>query len=281
VSQFHLAVPQLELSEFQRISNYIQQECGIRLGIEKKVMVESRLQSRLRVLGLSAFNEYISLVFDSGNNNPEIYHMIDKITTNKTDFFREAIHFEYLNENVLPEFYNHQSGNPFRVWSAGCSSGEEPFTIAMVIEEFKEQNPGFNYSILGTDLSSSMVEKAKTAIYSDQKAEQIPSLLRKKYLLKSIDRDHKRIRIAPEIRQNVFFERANLIKDSLSGYGTFEVIFCRNVLIYFDRQTQLKVVESLCQQLLPGAYLFVGHSEALTNLDLPLKQIKPSLYKKF
>lgn len=280
MTALNLQGPVLEIADFHRISSYVYHECGIKLGIEKKIMVESRLQQRLRALRLEAFNDYVRFVFDNGDNNPEIRNMIDRLTTNKTDFYREPEHFNYLTETVLPEFNQQQAGEQFRVWSAACSSGEEAYTIAMVIEEFKEIITRFSYSVLGTDLSVSMLEKARTAVYTEQKADSIPSALRKKYLLKSIDRNQKRIRIIPEIRQYVSFHQVNLVKDPFEKYGPFDAIFCRNVLIYFDRATQVKVVEALFQQIIPGGYLFVGHSEALTNFNLPLVQIRPSIYKK-
>jgi chemotaxis protein methyltransferase CheR len=243
-------------------------------------MVQSRLQSRLKELNLSDYSAYVNLVFDSATPHPELIHMVDRITTNKTEFFREPSHFDFLKNTILPQYVDSDNTNPLRIWSAACSSGEEPYTIAMVIQEFREHHPSLRYSILGTDLSTKMLQEAKMAIFTESKSEPIPPEFKRKYLLRSKDKDNKQVRIVPEIRENVSFDTANLIEDSISRYGIFDIIFCRNVLIYFDRETQLNVINRLCRQIHPGGYLMTGHSEALTNFDLPLLQIRPAVYRK-
>ncbi len=239
-------------------------------------MVQSRLQSRLRELKLDDYSEYVKLVFDSGPQ-PELTHMIDRITTNKTEFFREPAHFEFLKHTVLPWYA--ETAGAIRIWSAACSSGEEPYTIAMVIQDFIESHPGFRYQIMATDLSTKILNEARIAIFPEEKAGIIPPDYRKKYLLKSRNREQKQVRIVPEIRMNISFDTVNLVESNLSRFGKFDLIFCRNVLIYFDRETQLKVISNLCKQIHPGGYLLTGHSEALTNFDLPLIQVRPAVYR--
>lgn len=272
--------PELGQTDFQKIRTYIFNHCGIRLGPEKRVMVQSRLHSRLKAMEIENFSDYVKLVLDSEKTHPEIIHMVDRITTNKTEFYREPAHFEFLERIILPEYRQKNGSRHFTVWSAACSSGEEPFTIAMVLQTFAEQHPAFRYSVLGTDLSTKMLSLAKTAVYNESRIEPLPTSFRKKYFLKSKAREDQLVRVVPEIRANVSFDIANLLNDNMSRYGVYDVIFCRNVLIYFDRATQQKVIESLCKQLHTGGYLLTGHSEALTNFDVPLIQIKPAVYKK-
>jgi len=276
----HQYGPELSNADFQKISAYIYANFGIRLSAEKRIMVQSRLQSRLKELNLSDYAEYTNLVFNSVPPHPELTNMVDRITTNKTEFFREPAHFEFLKNTILPSFNDSGLKNSIRIWSAACSSGEEPYTIAMVIQNFSEHHPGLQYTVLGTDLSTKMLQEAKIAIFTESKSEPIPAEFKKKYLLRSKDQEIKQVRIVPEIRENVSFEPANLLEDNISRFGIFDIIFCRNVLIYFDRETQLNVITRLCKQIHPGGYLITGHSEALTNFDLPLVQIRPAVYRK-
>jgi chemotaxis protein methyltransferase CheR len=167
-----------------------------------------------------------------------------------------------------------------KVWSSACSSGEEPYTLAMVMQDFARQNRGFSYEILASDISTQILQKAIQAIYPTDRAQDIPAHFRSKYLLKSKDNDAPKIRIISELRSKVKFDRINLIDDSLTLNQTQDVIFCRNVLIYFDRETQLKVIKTLLRNLRTGGLLFIGHSESLHFFDLPIKQIRPTIFVK-
>jgi len=264
--------------DFARLSDFIYSRYGIKMPEAKHIMLQSRLQKRLRALEIPTFAEYVDFVF-SNEGSDEIVHMMDVVSTNKTDFFRESQHFDFLTQTVLPELYetNHQSS--IKVWSAGCSSGEEPYTLAMVISEYTSQHHGCDFSILGSDLSTIVLGKAVSAVYPEDRVDIIPLALKKKYLLRSKDRTHPTVRIVPELRAKTSFMRLNFMDDSYSAPNNFDIIFCRNVLIYFDRQTQEKVINKLCRHLRPGGYFFLGHSESVTGIDVPLKQIKPTVFK--
>jgi chemotaxis protein methyltransferase CheR len=271
----------LSEDEFQRLSTYIFSEFGIKMPPVKKIMLQSRLQKRLRELQMNNFKDYVDFVFSEEGLSNEVIHMIDVVSTNKTDFFREPIHFDFLQSVILPELAgNHFSGRPLKIWSAGCSSGEEPYSIAMTIAEFQEKFPELDYQILATDISSRILKSAVEAIYKESRAELIPMSLRKKYLLKSKDRTNPSVRIVPDLRKKVVFQRLNFMEHNYSTGDTFDVIFCRNVLIYFDRDTQEKVINRLCTKLKSGGYFFLGHSESITNINVPLRQIRPTIFQR-
>ncbi|MCF8364160.1 MAG: hypothetical protein K9H16_00155 [Bacteroidales bacterium] len=273
-----------ELSEkdFARLSEFIFREYGIKLPQHKKLMLQGRLRTRLKERQLTSFDKYIDFLFSNEGQQIELIHMIDVVTTNKTDFFREPDHFDFLFTKVLEEFKRKSfAGKPFSIWSAGCSSGEEPYTMAIILNEFKALNPGFNFNILATDLSSRALEHAQTAVYPENKVDVIPLSLKKNYLLKSKDQTKKEVRIVASLRNNVTFERQNLMQlDKYDKFG-FDSIFCRNTLIYFDRPTQIKVVTGLVNKLNNSGYLFIGHSESLLNENtLPIERIAPTIYRK-
>jgi chemotaxis protein methyltransferase CheR len=272
---------QAQLSEydFSRLSKFITKEFGIKLPPVKKVMLQSRIQKRLRTLGITSYKDYVDYVFSHEGTKSELIHMIDVVTTNKTDFFREANHFAFLKEYVLPHFADSLNyKGTLKVWSAGCSSGEEPYTLAMVISEFVEQRPAFDFQILGTDLSSRILESAELAIYPEKRVEIVPMMMKKKYLLKSKDKDKSNVRIAPELRRKVIFKRLNFMDATYDIKEMFDIVFCRNVLIYFDRDVQESVINKLCTRLKPGGYFFLGHSESIMNMKIPLKQVKPTIF---
>lgn len=268
-------------SEFNRLSSFILNNYGIKLPIAKKTMLEGRLQKRLRALNISSFREYCEYVFSPEGRQIELIHMIDVITTNKTDFFREGVHFDFLSNNILPNYLNNNfTGKQFKIWSAGCSTGEEPYTLAMVLSEFSEKYTGFDFNIFATDISGRALNAATTAVYTLEKALPVPLTFKKKYLLKSKNDQKKTVRIVPGLRTKVRFERYNLLDENIACTENFNVVFCRNVLIYFDRPTQEKVILKLCSKLEPGGYLFLGHSESVSNMNLPLMQIQPTIFKK-
>lgn len=264
-------------AEFNRLSAYIFDQSGIKMPPVKKVMLQSRLQKRLRQLNIPSFKEYIEYVFSTEGQKNEIIHMLDVVSTNKTDFFREPVHFDFLKSEVLP---NYDSNEVFKVWSAGCSSGEEPYTIAITLNEFKQSNPKLNYSILGTDLSTDILKKASTAVYKEDRIENIPLEMKRKYFLRSKDRTKKTVRVVKDLRSKVSYGRLNFMDESYGVNINFDVVFCRNVLIYFNRETQENVIKKLCLNLKSGGYLFIGHSESIMGMDVPLTQIKPTIFKR-
>lgn len=272
---------ELNLDDFNKLSNFIYTESGIKMPPVKRIMLQSRLQKRLKYLKMTSFKEYCSYVFSKEGLNNEIIHMLDVVSTNKTDFFREPVHFDYLASTILPEFAN--SSKPIKnlkVWSAGCSSGEEPYTIAMVLFEFLEKNPGFDFSILGTDISTQILQKAIDGVYKEERVEGIPLALKRKYMLRSKDRENLTVKMNPQVRSKVRFERLNFMDNSYNVYDSFDVAFCRNVLIYFDRETQEKVINKICTKVNVGGYFFLGHSESIMNMNVPLRQIKPTIYQR-
>jgi chemotaxis protein methyltransferase CheR len=269
--------PVMSQKTFNRLSRFIEDRCGIKMPPGKKTMLEGRLRKRLRSLEIDSFDSYCKYLFEHKGLEEEYLHMINVVTTNKTDFFREASHFDYLRERVLPEIT--RKGCRFTVWSAGCSTGEEPYTLAMVLSEFaKEYDCCFE--ILGTDISTVVLEKARKAIYEHERVEPVPMLLRKKYLLRGKGEKKDLVRVKPELRCMVEFRRVNLMEDRLPVPNNIAVIFCRNVMIYFDRATQEEVVSKFCLHLMPGGYLFTGHSETLNGLDLPLVSVAPTVHKR-
>jgi len=270
----------LSSREFARLSGFIYEQCGIKMPEVKKTMLEGRLQKRLRTLGMKSFEEYGSYLFSPEGHRLEVVQMIDLVTTNKTDFFREPEHFDYLTERVLPEWCQRHGGRRLTVWSAGCSTGQEPYTLAMVLSEFAARQPGFDFQILATDISTRVLEKAKNAIYAEELLSPVPLPLKKKYLLRSKDRSSGLVRIAPELRQKVSFRRLNFLEGDFGLREQLDIIFCRNVIIYFDRQTQERLLQRFYGHMRPGAHIFMGHSETLSGLDVPLASVYPTVYRK-
>ncbi len=267
--------------QFRKLSSFITEHTGIKMPDAKKVMLQSRLQKRLRYLNMSGFKEYVDYVFSEDGIQNELIHMLDVVSTNKTDFFREPVHFEFLEKNLLPEYVETFPLNrPLKIWSAGCSSGEEVYTVAMTISEFKMNHPGLNYSIFGTDISTEILRRAVNAIYKEEKINNIPIDLKKKYFLKSKDKSKKLVRIIPELRNKATFTRMNLMDSTYDVKDTFDVIFCRNVLIYFNREIQEAVINKLTRKLRTGGYFFIGHSESIMGMDVPLIQIKPTIFQR-
>lgn len=273
----------LELTddEFKKLSAFIYDESGIKLPPVKKIMLQCRLQKRLRDLKMSSFNEYCEYVFSKQGIDYELINMLDVVSTNKTDFFREPTHFDFISKTILPEFNSQNGSKQFKAWSAGCSSGEEPYTLAIVLNEFMETvNPLFNYTIDATDLSTKILQIATNAVYTENRVDCIPLNLKQKYILRSKDRLHPTIKIAPIIRNRISFSRLNLMNNSYNTPNVYNLIMCRNVLIYFDRETQERVINRLCERLLPNGILMLGHSESILNMKVPLKQVQPTIYRK-
>jgi chemotaxis protein methyltransferase CheR len=265
--------------------------CGIKVTPNKKTMIQVRLQKRVRSLGIGTIAEYCKYLFSHEGMKNELIYMIDAVTTNKTDFFREPVHFSVLIKDVLPELIQNRLWSvhqPLSVWSAGCSTGEEPYTLAMVLSEFtesqknlrSESQKNLRFSVLATDISTGVLEEAKRGIYQIEKTEPVPFEMKVKYLLRSRDRSRKLVRVIPELRRYVKFQRLNLIDENYAVSGRVDIIFLRNVLIYFDRPSHEKILNRLSQYLNYGGYIFIGHAETLTGLDVPLIQVLPTVYKK-
>jgi len=245
-------------------------------------MLEVRLRHRLRNLGLGSLAEYCSYLFQKGTFADELPNLIDVVTTNKTDFFRESRHFDFLVRTAVPSLARsgpNPNGN-LMAWSAGCSTGEEPYTLAMVLSEYAEQRPGFRFRLLGTDISNAVLEHARRAVFKSEVVKAVPRDFQRKYFLQSRNRERQLYRIVPELRQTVEFRRLNLMDADFGMGGLCDVIFCRNVIIYFDQPTRERLFDRLIRQLQPGGYLFLGHSETLNGTGLPMNLAGPTVYRK-
>ncbi len=263
--------------QFKRLAAFIEKELGIRMPDTKRVMLESRLQKRLRALRIQTFDEYLDRVF--AGDDAELIHMIDAVTTNKTDFFREPDHFDILTSRLLPGALDRSRGR-FSFWSAGCATGEEPYTLAMVLEEFSSSHPGFDYAIVASDISTRALDTAMNAVYHADRVVPVPPSYKKKYLLRSRDPENPEVRIKKELRDRISFIRINFMDDRFPFDGQFDVIFCRNVIIYFDRPTQERILGHMCKYLRTGGNLILGHSETLTGMALPLRGLAPTVYER-
>jgi chemotaxis protein methyltransferase CheR len=273
----------MSVREYEQLSEFIRDRSGIKIPPAKKTMLESRLQKRLRALKISSFREYCDILFHSPGGAGEIVQMIDAVTTNKTDFFREPVHFSFLMDTALPAFLGENTQGPgkaFAVWSAGCSTGEEPYTLAIVLSEFAARSPGFRFAVTATDISTKVLDKALLGIYDRDQAATIPPSLMQKYFMRSRDRDKGLVRVVPELRSLVLFQRLNLMDENIMPLETMDAIFCRNVIIYFDRETQYRILSRLCRTLKSGGYLFLGHSETVHGFELPLVRIASTIYRK-
>lgn len=265
--------------DFSRFSQFIYSEVGIKLPASKKTMIEARLQKRIRLLGFENHSEYITFLFSDKGMREELINLIDVVTTNTTEFFREPQHFDMLNKNILPEWHANLGNQPLRVWSAGCSTGMEPYTLAIVLSEYARSKQNFSFRILATDISTKVLQEAAKGVYEEERILPVPKHLKQKYFLRSKDRTKRLVRVVPELRRMIEFKRLNFM-ENFSMPQLKHVIFCRNVVIYFDKPTQQKLFTKLCRCLNPGGYLFIGHSESLAGMELPLLQTAPTVYKR-
>lgn len=271
-----------ELSEkdFKAFSEFIYNEYGIKMPAIKRIMLQGRLLKRIRELNFNSYTEYKNYFFSKEGQEKELFNFLNVVTTNKTDFFREPVHFDFLRDNVLPAFTSGSNNGPFKVWSAGCSSGEEPYTISILLNEYKLKTPGFNFNILGTDISNRVLTNASKGVYAENKIALLPMDYKKRYFLKSKDRANPTVRVRPELQKDITLKHVNLMNKTFDVTEKFNVIFCRNVLIYFDRETQESVINKLSNYLLPGGIFFIGHSESLSGMNVPLEHIRPTIFRK-
>jgi chemotaxis protein methyltransferase CheR len=248
---------------------------------EKRVMLEARLVRRMRTLGLQSLDDYRHRLMESSAGQDELVHFIDAVTTNKTDFFREAVHFRYLLDTAVPALQKERGPSArFALWCAGCSTGEEPYSIAMLMLEAERAGRVADFALLGTDVSTRVLEIARKAIYATDHTAPVSRTLRTRYLHMSRDPARDVVRISPLLRERVSFYRLNFMADQYPVRDVYDAIFFRNVAIYFDRATQAAVVTKLCQSLRKGGYFFTGLSESLSELDVPLVQVAPAVYRR-
>ena len=264
---------------FVQLRNLVQGRLGIKVPDSKRVMLESRLLKRLRILGLDSFDHYASLLDESSRDDGEMSRFIDAVTTNKTEFFREADHFAYLQDTALDEVLDIYGEGRLNIWSAASSSGEEAYTLLMAMETFRRRRP-MDYYILATDVSEKMVDRGRRGVYNESSLASVPEELRPSFFRRSRLKQPLSYRVKPEYRQKVRFRRLNLMDETYPLERLYHVIFCRNVLIYFERETQARVLEKLYSRLAPGGFLFLGHSESLAGLSMPLENRSSAVYRK-
>lgn len=269
----------LSKRNFDRLSRFIYRYSGIKMPATKHTMLEGRLRRRLRATGIQSFDAYCDYVFDEGGLDSELVHLVDAVTTNKTDFFREPKHFDYMRDHALPALMA-KGVRSIRTWSSACSTGAEPYTMAMVLDSFLEKHRDRSFSILATDLSTDVLEKARMGIYPAELVEPVPDVMRRKYILKAANSARQDVRVTPYLRSRIGFGRLNLMDPTYSVGEAMHIIFCRNVLIYFDKETQAKVLHNLCNCLLPGGYLFIGHSETIAGLNLPVRTVANTVFQR-
>jgi chemotaxis protein methyltransferase CheR len=271
----------LSRRNFDMLSKYIYDYSGIKMPANKMTMLEGRLRRRLRVTGATSFDTYCDYLFKQGGLETEDIYLIDAVTTNKTDFFREPKHFEYMTKMALPDIVASGTDRRIRTWSSACSTGAEPYTMAMVISEYLAASaPDRDYFVLATDLSTDVLQKAKRGIYQKELLQPVPADMMRKYVMRSADQKRADMRITPKLRSKVGFARLNLMDEKYPVGDPMHIIFCRNVLIYFDKPTQQHVLSRLCDCLAPGGYLFIGHSESVTGLNLPVTQVANTVFKR-
>jgi chemotaxis protein methyltransferase CheR len=267
---------------FTAIAKVIETRVGIKLPQTKRTMVEGRLRKRVRVLGLSGLHAYGAHLFERGGLDAELIHLIDCVTTNKTDFFREPSHFEFLRDIAVPQLAQRHGGRPpnLKVWSAASSTGAEAYSAAMVLQDLVTAGKVARFSILGTDISTEVLKEARSAIYPRAFVAPVPSPMQQRYLMRSKDPRDDVVRVTPELRRQVHFERLNLMDEAYPFDRDVDVIFCRNVLIYFDRPTQQAVLARLASHLRPGGYLMLGHSESMAGSGVDqLRSVVPTVYQ--
>ena len=266
--------------DFEKISRLVYEQCGINLHAGKKELVKARLSKRLREGKIKSFADYYRHV-TTKEGMDELVTMLDSISTNLTSFFREQSHFRKLQE-IVPVMVGMSNGGPpvskLKVWSAGCSTGEEPYSLAMTIKEITDGRL-IDLKILATDISTRVLKTAADGVYSRDKIKNIPPLLLRKYFQVGQNQWNGYYRVKRELRDTIQFRRFNLM-ETLSAEGLFDIIFCRNVMIYFDKETQGALIDRFYGCLKKGGYFFVGHSESLTGLRQQFQYIEPSVYRK-
>lgn len=261
-----------------RFRALITQVTGIQMPENKQSMIEGRMRRRFSALGLPSMDAYLDHLFDGQRLDAEMPHIVDLMSTNKTDFFREPAHFKWLMHKIMPE---HPTQQPMRIWSAASSSGQEAYTIAMLMAEYALQHPGFKYGILGTDISKGIVEEARAGVYTEDQLVDIPEPLLDRYFVMGHNSKGLRCgRVQKNLRDRVKFEQMNLIHGDYPVDKELDVVFLRNVLIYFDTPTQTRVIKEITDHVKVGGHLFVGHSESMVVTDSRLKQVSFAVFKK-
>lgn len=277
---------ELSAADFSRVAALVSDHTGIKLPAAKRVMVEGRLRRRASLCGFATVSDYCSHLFDSGGLDQEFQHLVDVVTTNKTDFFREPGHFTYLEEVIVPTLMGKagvrgSSGRTIKLWSAASSNGAEAYTTAMVMADLARNHGGLRYAILGTDISSAMIDQARLAIYPQAMLDPVSDERRKRYVMVEQGKGASgRARIVPELRRQCNFQAMNLMDDVYPYDHDVDVILMRNALIYFEADVQDAVVRRLWSHLRPGGHLMLGHSESMIGTRAGLPQVSNAVFRK-
>ncbi len=266
----------LQEKDFQRLVAFVKQHYGINLS-QKRQLIIGRLSNSVISMGFSSFTEYIDHIL--GQKNPQdIELMLNKLTTNYTFFLRESAHFDYFNQTVLPYLEKTKKNHTLAIWSAGCSSGQEPYTLSMYLKEYFGNKPGnWDTRILATDISQNALKAASEGIYDEESLKALPPEWKRKYFRKTTEPGV--FQVSEALRSNVIYKTFNLM-DPIHFKLKFDVIFCRNVMIYFDQDTKDALVRRFYDATVPGGYLFIGHSESLNKATTPYHYLMPSAYRK-
>ena len=273
----------LDMRDFQRIATLIGAEVGIKLPPAKRLMVEGRLRRRLRHLHLNSFAQYGDYLFRQDGIERELPFLINAVTTNKTDFFREPEHFECMERVLVPALLSARSERAplLKVWSAASSTGAEAYTIAMVLADMAAKRRDFRFAVLGTDISTDVLDAGRRAVYQAELISPVPPGMQSRYLMQARRPGARpEVRIVPELRRQVRFDRLNLMDETYPYDRDVDIIFLRNVLIYFDKQDQAKVIRRLVGHLRPGGYLLLGHSESMIGTSITMRQVAPAVFQK-
>jgi chemotaxis protein methyltransferase CheR len=273
----------LSAIDFGRIARLVESEAGIKMPPGKRLMVEGRLRKRMRALGIPTFADYCNMLFKQGGLDHELTYLINAVTTNKTDFFREPEHFDFLTSDMVPNLIKQRSErNPLlKLWSAAASTGAEAYTLSMVLRDLMLARRDFRFAILGTDISTQVLAQGQRAVYPAEMIAPVPAALQERYVLHARKPGLRpEVRMAPEIRRHVQFQHLNLMDTTYPFDRDVDVIFLRNVLIYFEKSDQATVVGRLVGHLRPGGYLVLGHSESMIGTSLSVRQVAPAVFMK-
>ncbi len=267
--------------DIDRLAEHIQARWGLVMDARRRRMMDTRLVQRLHARGFASLGAYTDFLFQPGGLEAENPFLVDTLTTRTTSFFRERAHFDFVTDTVLGQHTSSSlsQGRRLRFWSAAASSGQEAYTLAMVLEDARRQHPSLDYDILATDVSGDALRRVRDAIYSEGAIAGIPESYKTRYLLRSTS-TKTQVRIIKALRQKVRIGRVNLIDERYPLSDTFDVIFLRNCLIYFDKPTQIRVIRQIARHLRPGGYLLTGHTEHFSPSEIRLSNVRPSIYRR-
>ena len=269
----------LSTRDFARLARVIQDHSGIKMPPSKQSMLDGRLRKRLRATGFDSLDDYCHNLFEEDGLEDELVHLIDAVTTNKTDFFREPTHFDFIKLTILPDLAKN-GRREIKAWSSACSTGAEAYTLAMVLEACWQEAHGRGYSILATDICTDVLDQALAGRFPAEMVAPVPMEMRRRHVLAHRRPGQTEVRMAPHLRSRLSVGRLNLMDERYPVDTDFDLVFCRNVLIYFDKDNQAKVLQRLCRHLRPGGHLVLGHAETVAGVDLPVTAVSNTIFRR-